>query len=182
MVIRKARNDEAQVILDIRNAAIRVQCVGHYSAAEIEVWANVEVTKQFVEVVENSLYVASIGGCVVGTGMINLESGKVDAIFVHPSHMRAGIGRQIMLYLEKLALDAGLTQLNLESTLNAAEFYRAQGFVGDAVGKYVSPRGFSLDCIPMTKNLLKTETPNPAAERQAPKAAHSSMNAGQQKQ
>lgn len=73
--------------------------------------------------------------------------------------MRTGIGRQIMLYLEKLALDAGLTQLSLESTLNAVKFYRAQGFVGDSVAKYVSPRGFSLDCIPMTKNLLKTETP-----------------------
>ena len=154
-VIRKARKDEAQVILEIRNAAISFQCIGHYSPEDFEVWANVEVTKQFIEVVENSLYVASMDGCVVGTGMVNLESGKVDLIFVHPSHMRAGIGRQIMLYLEKLALDAGLTQLNLESTLNAAEFYRAQGFVGDAVAKYVSPRGFALDCIPMTKNLLK---------------------------
>lgn len=182
MVIRKARKDEAQVILEIRNAAISCQCIGHYSPEDIEIWASVEATKQFIEVVENSFYVASVDGCLVGTGMVNLESSKVDAIFVHPSHMRTGIGRQIMLYLEKLALDAGLTQLSLESTLNAVKFYRAQGFVGDEVAKYVSPRCFALDCIPMTKNLLKTESPNPAVERQAPKAAHSSMNVGQQKQ
>ncbi len=118
MAIRKARKDEAQVILEIRNAAIGCQCIGHYSPVDIEIWASVEATKQFIEVVENSFYLASMDGCVVGTGMVNLESGKVDAIFVHPSHMRTGIGRQIMLYLEKLALDAGLTQLSLESTLN----------------------------------------------------------------
>ncbi len=153
--IRKAHKDEAQLILEIRNAAIRCQCSGHYSPEDIEVWASVEATNRFIEVVENSLYVASMDGCVVGTGMVNLESGKVDAIFVHFSQMRTGIGRQIMLYLKKLALDAGLTQLSLESTLNAVKFYRAQGFVGDAAAKYLSPRGFSLDCIPMTKNLLK---------------------------
>ena len=174
MAIRKARKDEARVILGIRNAAISHQCIGHYSPEDIEIWASVEATKQFIEVVENSFYVASIDGCVVGTGMVNLESGKVDAIFVHPSHMRTRIGRQIVLYLEKLALDAGLTQLNLESTLNAVTFYRAQGFVGDSIAKYVSPRGFSLDCIPMIKSLLKTETPNPAFERDAPKAARPS--------
>lgn len=34
-------------------------------------------------------------------------------------------------------LDAGLTQLNFESTLSAAEFNRAQGFGGEAGAKYV---------------------------------------------
>ena len=175
MAIRKARKDEAQSILEIRSAAISCQCIGHYSPEDIEIWAGAEATKQFIEMVENSFYVASTDGRVVGTGMVNLESGKVDAIFVHPGHMRTGIGRQIMLYLEKLALDAGLTQLSLESTLNAVKFYRAQGFVGDSVAKYVSPRGVSLDCIPMTKSLLKTEMPNPAFERDAPKAARPSI-------
>ena len=155
MAIRKARKDEAQVILETRSAAICCQCIGHYSPEDIEIWASVEATEQFIEVVENSFHVARLDGCVVGTGMVNLESGKVDAIFVHPNHTRTGIGRQIMLYLEKLALDAGVTQLNLESTLNAVAFYRSLGFEGDSLAKYVSPRGFSLDCIPMTKSLLK---------------------------
>ncbi|MGA2069083.1 MAG: hypothetical protein ABSG86_29280, partial [Thermoguttaceae bacterium] len=37
--------------------------------------------------------------------------------------------------------------------LNAAEFYRSCGFVGEAIGLYQSPRGITLDCIPMTKVL-----------------------------
>ena len=157
IVIRKAHTVDAQEVWDIRNAAINSQCIGHYSPAELELWTAGEVTEQFVKAVEDSFYVATLDGHVVGTGMIDLESGKVDAIFVHPSHMRGGIGRQVLLHLEKLALDAGLTQLSLDSTLNAARFYRARGFVGDSVAKYESPRGISLDCIPMIKRLRKTE-------------------------
>ena len=157
IVIRKAHKVDAQKIWDIRNAAINSQCIGHYSPAELEIWTNGEMTEQFVEVVEDSFYVATLNGHAVGTGMINLESGKVDAIFVHPSRMRSGIGRQVLLHLEKLALVAGLNQLSLDSTLNAARFYRVHGFVGDSVAKYESPRGISLDCIPMVKKIRTTE-------------------------
>ena len=155
--IRKAHKVDAQKIWDIRNAAINSQCIGHYSSAELEIWTNGEMTEQFVKVVGDSFYVATLDGHVVGTGMINLDSGKVDAIFVHPTRMRSGIGRQILLHLEKLALLAGLNQLSLDSTLNAARFYQSHGFVGDSVAKYESPRGISLDCIPMIKQICITE-------------------------
>lgn len=133
--------------------AIRNQCVGYYSLEELEIWTNGTITLQFIEAVEDSFHVAALEGHVVGTGIVNLESGKVDAIFVHPSHMRSGIGRQILLHLEKIAHDAGLTHLHLDSTLNAAAFYRACGFVGDSIAQYESPRGISLNCIAMTKTL-----------------------------
>lgn len=153
MAIRKARKNDAQVILEIRGAAIKRQCVGHYSAKEMTIWADAEVTKEFLDAVESSYFVATVAGSVVGTGMINLGSGRVDAIFVHPKHMRTGIGRQMMSHLEKLALDAQLSQLSLDSTLNAVAFYRSLGFVGDSVAQYASPRGFTLDCVPMIKQL-----------------------------
>ena len=157
LAIRKAHKGDAQEIWGIRNAAINSQCKGHYSPAELEIWTNGETTEQFIEAVGDSFYVVTLDGHVVGTGVINLESGKVDAIFVHPSHMRSGIGRQVLLHLEKLAFDAGLTQLSLDSTLNAAPFYRECGFVGDSVTQYESPRGISLDCIPMVKSLRRAE-------------------------
>ena len=67
-----------------------------------------------------------------------------------------GVGRRILSYLEELALEAGLAQMSVESTLNAAPFYRVSGFVGEMVGKYESPRGISLDCIQMEKSLPNT--------------------------
>lgn len=153
LAIRKAHKDDAQEIWDIRSAAIHSECKDYYSSEELEVWTSGETPAQFVKAVEDNFYVAILDGHVVGTGMINLESGKVDAIFIHPSHVRAGIGRQVLCYLERLAVDAGLAELCLDSTLNAAPFYRKCGFIGDSVAQYDSPKGISLDCIPMIKKL-----------------------------
>ena len=83
----------------------------------------------------------------------DLDTGKIDAIFVHPNHMGAGVGKQILLHLEQIAIEAGLTQLKLDSTLNASSFYRAYGFEGEKVSKYKSPWGATLDCIPMAKHI-----------------------------
>ena len=88
-----------------------------------------------------------------GTGMIDLTTGKIDAIFVHPAYMKRGIGTGMVRYLEALARSHGLPKLRLESTLNAAPFYRSLGFEGDEIAQYRSPRGLTMDCVPMTKRL-----------------------------
>jgi GNAT superfamily N-acetyltransferase len=150
--IRKANENDAQAAWEIRIAAINSQCTGHYPPESLEVWTGGEMTEQFVKTVAERFYVATLHDHVVGAGMIDLESGKIDAMCVHPGKMRTGVGRQILHYLEELALEAGLAELSLDSTLNAAPFYRACGFVGGAAATYESPRGISLDCIPMTKN------------------------------
>ncbi len=151
--IRKADRNDAQTAWNIRNAAINSQCTGHYPPELLEIWTGGEMTEQFVKSVVDSFYVAIVDGHVVGTGMIDLNSGKIDAMFVHPSEMGTGVGRCILSYLEEVAHGAGLAHVSLQSTLNAAPFYRACGFVGQATAKYESPRGISLDCIPMKKSL-----------------------------
>ena len=153
--IRKANENDAQAVWDIRNAAINSECADHYPPEALKIWTDGEMTEQFVKTVADRFYVATLGDHVVGTGMIDLESGKVDAMFVHPSKVGTGVGRWILIYLEKLAFEAELTHVSLESTLNAAPFYRACGFVGDTLAKYESPRGVSLDCISMKKSLRR---------------------------
>ena len=43
------------------------------------------MTDKFIETVEDNFYVAILEGCIVGTGMINLESGKVDGYLSIPA-------------------------------------------------------------------------------------------------
>ena len=155
--IRKADRNDAQAAWGLRNAAINSQCTSYYPPESLRIWTEGEMTEQFVTTVADRFYVATLDDNVVGTGMIDLESGKVDAIFVHPSKMRNGVGRQILSHLENLALEAGLDHVSLESTLNASTFYRACGYVGETTAKYESPRGISLDCIPMKKSLTPTQ-------------------------
>lgn len=153
MLIRKATVADAQPVFEVRIAAINSQCKGHYAPSDLEKWTDGIISPHFVDMVEDKCYVAIVDNRVVGTGMIDLRSGKIDAVFVCPAFMGKGIGRQVMSYLERLAVEAGVPQLRLEATLNAASFYKAVGFHGEAVSKYCSSSGLSLDCIPMVKDL-----------------------------
>ncbi|WDH36359.1 GNAT family N-acetyltransferase [Pseudomonas chlororaphis] len=155
MLIRKAHGDDAPRVFVIRNQAINHQCSGHYPAADLQVWTTGSLGDYFIEVLEKTGHVAVIDGQIAASGMLDLESGQVDAVFVDPAYMGRGIGRQMMDYLEQLALQAGLPHLILDSTLNAADFYRHCGFVGEQVAQYHSPRGLTLACVPMIKHLAR---------------------------
>ena len=165
--IRKAKREDAREAWEIRNFAILNQCAGHYSMDTLETWTNGDFYDDFIDAVEQHFYVATYNNQVIGTGMINIETGKIDAIFVHPNHMRRGIGKKIVEFLEDIALNSGLETLTLVSTLNAAAFYRACGFEGNAVGTYISPKGVSLDSISMFKVIspldLKRDVKRPNA-------------------
>jgi GNAT superfamily N-acetyltransferase len=155
MLIRKAHSGDAQRVFDIRNQAINHQCAGHYPAADLAVWTSGELSDYFIEVVANTGHVAVVDNQVTASGLLDLETGQVDAVFVDPAYMGRGIGRQMMDYLEERALQAELPHLILDSTLNAADFYRRCGFVGERIAQYQSPRGLTLACVPMIKHLAR---------------------------
>lgn len=158
LTIRKATADDAAEAWALRTVAIRHACRGLYADDLLELWTAGEITDDFVAFVVQQFYVATVNGAVVGTGFVDLDAGRVDAIFVRPEMMGQGIGRRIVAFCEERARRAGLAMLTLDATLNAAPFYRRCGFVGEKVGIYQSPRGISLDCIPMTKSIAATES------------------------
>jgi GNAT superfamily N-acetyltransferase len=153
LTIRKATRADAQTAWGIRRAAVMSECIGAYPLDQLEEWTGGAPSKAFADAVEERFLLATLDERVVGTGMIDLSTGKIDAIFVHPAYMKRGIGAGMVAHLEALARLQGLTRLRLESTLNAAAFYRALGFEGDEIAQYRSPRGLTMDCVPMTKRL-----------------------------
>lgn len=151
--IRKAVKTDAEQAWQIRNQAILDQCAGFYPDEDLQLWTAGHVSEHFSKLVAEHFQVAVVNTVVVGTGMVDCQTGQIDAVFVRPDYMRRGIGQEIMRRLEKFAVDAGLKKLSLDSTLNAADFYRRCGFTSGPVGVYNSPRGISLACVPMTKTL-----------------------------
>lgn len=154
--VRKATREDAKDVWEIRKAAILSECVGYYPAEALQVWTQGDFTEKFAETVAEHFYVSEVDGVVAGTGLVDLDKGKIDALFVAPNFMRRGVGRVTMAFLEKMAQRNGVKELYLESTLNAAPFYRQCGFQGDSVSEYKSPTGISLDCILMVKKLRRT--------------------------
>ena len=108
----------------------------------LNAWTGGEFSEDFIDAVVKHFYVATYNNQVVGTGMINIETGKVDAIFVHPNHMRRGIGKSIVEFLEDIGLNSGLETLTLESTLNAAAFYRTCGLKETRSVRIFRPRAY----------------------------------------
>ncbi len=137
----------------IRREAILARCTGFYPRRDLAIWTSGAMSEAFVRRVAEHFHVAVVDGQIVGTGMIDLATGKIDAVFVLPGYMGRGVGRALMEHLESLALGAGLGSIHLESTLNAAAFYRSLGFEGEGQSIYESSLGVRLACVPMVKRL-----------------------------
>jgi GNAT superfamily N-acetyltransferase len=153
LTIRKANSNDVLDAWDIRKSSVHAGCAEHYPKADLSAWVDGAPTDKWASVVERDFYVAVDHGLVVGTGMLTLASGQVDAIFVRPAHMGRGVGRKMLDFLEALAANQGLDAMRLDATLNAAPFYRRCGWLGDAVATYRTARGLELACVPMTKRV-----------------------------
>ncbi len=151
--IRRAKRCDAEAAFDIRFQAIQNQCSSVYTNDQVVAWTCVPLTDKYRFWVENGYYLACVDGVPVATGVINLESGELEAIFVLPSFMGQGIGKRMVAHLEHLAREAGLAEIHLEATLNAQRFYQRCGFTGSAHTLYISPSGLRLACVPMRKQL-----------------------------
>ncbi|MGI4861387.1 MAG: GNAT family N-acetyltransferase [Janthinobacterium lividum] len=155
LTIRKAGSDDVLDAWEIRKASVLAACAGYYPEASLSAWVEGAPTDKWASTVERDFYVAVDGGRVVGTGMLTVASGQVDAIFILPSHMERGIGRRMLQSLEAMARDHGLVSMRLDATLNAAPFYRYCGWSGDSVSIHRASSGLELACVPMTKSVAQ---------------------------
>ena len=155
MFIRKAQAADVPLCYDIRNRAIKTHCTDFYTPEQLALWTQGGISEALIKDIVATFYVIALNGKVIGSGKLTFETGMVDAIFVDPDAFGQGAATLMLSYLEALAIEKGLSVLRLESTLNAAPFYRLRGFVGEEVSTYHTLRGICLDCIPMEKLLTK---------------------------
>ncbi|PWE38726.1 GNAT family N-acetyltransferase [Pseudomonas prosekii] len=151
--IRRATPSYAQTAFEIRLQAIRHQCIGAYTEEQMLAWTAGAAEDGYDVLMDKYFYLGCIEGEPVATGMLDLENSEIGAIFVLPGFMREGIGLKILSHLEALARGLGLEEVKLDATLNAADFYRRFGYVGDEPAVYHSPSGLQLACVPMVKGL-----------------------------
>lgn len=153
LTIRPALQSDAEAAFNIRRQAIRHQCIEVYTPEQIRIWTEMPLTDGYRDSVKDSYQLACYGAQPVATGFIDLQSGELGALFVLPAYMGQGIGRSMLLHLERLALEAGISDIHLDATPNAASFYRCCGYQGTSQAIYLSPTGLELPCVPMRKHL-----------------------------
>lgn len=126
--IRQAERGDAEAISLIIVSALRQSNAGDYSP---EIIARLEMNfdPQAIEELlgKRRVYVALVSGRIVGTA--SLEAGSVRTVFVDPGMQGCGVGRRLLLEIEDAARIAGLSALNVQSSVTAEPFYAKLGFI-----------------------------------------------------
>ena len=153
-MIRLASVSDAEAIHLLRIAAIRSLARSHYSPDEIEAWCGHRSAASFFEPIQHKLVIIEANReAINGFGQLDLSTRTIEAIYVAPSSARRGIGAQLLAELEARAKAAGLSELRLESSLNAVAFYAQAGYSPVCEANHAFDAGASISCINMRKAL-----------------------------
>ncbi|MEQ7919341.1 GNAT family N-acetyltransferase [Xanthomonas sp. WHRI 1810A] len=136
----------------LRTRAVKLTCATHYSPEQIDIWSASPAPESYTRlVVTHGALIAEERGQLYGYGVLDRQTGEVVAVFVEPGHDGNGIGRLLMQGIEAVANMEHFSRLYLFSSLNAADFYRAMGFVAIRDEAYEHPTGITLRSLYMEK-------------------------------
>ncbi|MCK5032858.1 MAG: GNAT family N-acetyltransferase [Calditrichia bacterium] len=112
-----------------------------------------ELTKDSLN---HTVVVAKIDNKIVGTG--TLKNNHIKRVFVDLEYQGKGIGKKIMNYLEKTALDQDYKLTELHSSLFAKKFYDCIGYKFFKIGKVEVEKNEILYYQRMAKSLVNIKT------------------------
>jgi putative acetyltransferase len=157
IVVRPLRLGEERVYLEIVSRAISGLAAGCYPPDAIEGWLPRITEETLHELRLNTdgelRLLAEIDGRPVGIGALVPERSELRACYVIPEAARRGCGSAIVLEIERIARDRGLTRLELAGSLNAEPFYLSQGYRVRQRSDVVLRNGHRLACVWMEKEL-----------------------------
>lgn len=81
------------------------------------------------------------------------EAARIRAFFVHPTHARQGLGRQLLVHCEAAAQAAGFCRAELMATLPGRPLYQAFGYEILESVMHQMPGGARVEFVRMGRNL-----------------------------
>jgi len=154
MRIRRVTQEDLPEVAAMHRASILELCAAHYSAAQLSLWTDaLRPHKYAALLVGREFLVAEDDGQMLGFGVVDLSESLINATYVSPKAVRRGVGRRLVVAMEDLARQGGVSRLQLSSTLNAVHFYERLGYVQREASVNRLPTGTELPCVVMTKDL-----------------------------
>lgn len=152
--IRTAEPADADAIWRVHTASIRGLTAAHYHPDQVESWAAGLSPQLYRDrAAKGRLWVAEVAGDVVAFAQLDPGSGEVEALYVHPDHVRQGLGRRLLRHLEAEAQRAGNVQVHLSASQNAVTFYQRMGYRVVGHTEHCLPAGGRLHCTDMRRGL-----------------------------
>ena len=148
----KASINDAHEIWNVRTSAIRAINQPGYKKEDLIKWAPEKMPEDFVKAIKNNeWYKVTDNNLIIGTGYVDVDKKRLEAVFVLPQYQGQGIGNLIINNLHDIAIKHGLTELYLDATLNAEGFYSKHGYIKIKDSMHISPLGVSLASVVMKK-------------------------------
>lgn len=160
LILKAIRPESAETIVTIHYDAVHEgNARRFYHQKLLNAWSP-PVTPQRIQGMRQKMrethpegFIASIGGEAVGFGLLDLELGRIGAIYVKAAFTGNRIGSRILQALEDIAISNGCTKLELEASLNAKPFYEQHGYNQTAEAFFTLPSGVQMQCVKMNKPL-----------------------------
>ena len=153
-LIRRAVPTDAAGVCDVVRRSISDLCIDDHQGdqATIDAWlANKTVpnVESWIRSNRSIAVVAEATADLAGFGLLDLQ-GQLALLYVSPEARFQGVSRALLRSIEEEAMNAGISEIRLDSTATARRFYSACGFSSDG-----DPgRGFGVtQSYPMRKQL-----------------------------
>lgn len=124
--IRLATLDDAEAIHALHIISVRTLCKNAYPSEVIDGWLLNRSPSGYKGINRKEMYVAEQNESIVGFS--HIVPGEIVAIFVHPDHVRKGIGSTLMHHGITKAKLNHKGPIKIDATLNAQPFYETVGF------------------------------------------------------
>lgn len=152
--VRPATEADRAAILRVHVTAIADIAQSGYTAAQLDAWMAFPAPESHDEELRSGhVFVAEIGGRIVGYGRFDDDTGEVEATYVLPGAQGQGVGAALLAEAEARARRRGLASMFVSASLNAVGFYQRAGFEPQVTRAYVLSGGQHLECMYMTRAL-----------------------------
>lgn len=153
ITVRRAVAADIGAMSEVLIASITELCgLDHKNdPAAMAAWTANKTPEGVRRILENpnvQMFVAEHDGVLAAVGCIQ-GGNEIGLNYVHPTHRFRGISRALLKAMEQALREAGVTEVRLNSTQTAHDFYRANGWE-DAGGSFT---GQFTDALPMRKVL-----------------------------
>ena len=138
--MRPAVAGDAAEMHALSAAAILESAAEHYSEQQLQAWVGRRSVQGHERMIERTAaFVALDEDRIAGFATVALDGahgltpGEVDQLFVRPESGGRGVARLLLSEVERVARDAGLTELVTHASWRAVPVFQRHGFVPIAV-------------------------------------------------
>ena len=128
--VRAAAVEDVDTIYSLIYASVCELCKEHYSQEKLDSFIHNLPSKvlYYKWLTDRILVVCCDGKDIIGFGQFDPAESFIDALYIHPEHTRKGVGTQIIHYLEEVANSLKISDIKINASVNATNFYEKCGF------------------------------------------------------